>query len=156
MDLKKTALVAVGLLLVTLAWLRWWTQPERQVPRAQARLMAALESRNFDDVSRTLADDYRDRWQQDKQIVMERCRQVFGQFAMLTVEREFVELNSVGDQWRLSEKVRLKGLGGPIAMVAREEVNALHEPFTMVWHRRSWKPWDWELQSVEHPALELP
>jgi hypothetical protein len=156
MDLKKTALVAAGLFLVTLVWLRWWTRPERQIPRAQARLMAALESRNFEDVSRTLADDYRDRWQQDKQIVMERCQQVFGQFALLDIEREFVDLHGADERWELSEKVRLKGLGGPIAMAARDAVNALREPFTTVWHRRSWKPWDWELKSVEHPALELP
>jgi hypothetical protein len=118
--------------------------------------MAALESRNFENVSRTLADDYRDRWQQDKQIVMDRCQQVFGQFALLNIEREFVELHGLGEQWTLTEKVRLKGLGGPIAMAARDAVNALQEPFAMVWHRRSWKPWDWELKSVEHPALELP
>lgn len=156
MDLKKTALVSAGLSLFAVAWLRWWTQPERQVPRAQARLVAALERRNFEDMSRMLADDYRDRWQQDKPIVIERARQVFGQFAILTIEREPSGIEPQEEGWALVEKVRLKGLGGPIAMAARDEVNALREPFTMVWRRRSWKPWDWELKSVEHPALELP
>jgi hypothetical protein len=116
----------------------------------------ALERRNFQDVSRLLADDYRDRWQQDKSIVIERCQQVFGQFAMLTIEHERGDLQAQGDRWALGERVRLKGLGGPIAIAAREEVNALPGRFTMIWQRRSWKPWDWELKSVEHPGLELP
>jgi hypothetical protein len=156
MDRKKTTVLIAGILLVAGAWLRWWIQPERQIPRAQARLVAALERRDFAEVSRILADDYRDRWQQDKLIVIERCRNVFGQFAMLSIERKFQELQARDEQWALSEKVRLKGLGGPLAMAARDEVNALRDPFTMIWHRRSWKPWDWELKSVEHPTLELP
>ena len=149
-------MLVAGLLLFAAAWLRWWTQPERQVPRAQARLTAAVESRDFAELTRMIADDYRDQWQQDKPIVIERCRQVFGQFAMLDIEREPRELQARDGHWALSERVSLKGLGGPLAMMARDEVNALREPFTMLWHRRSWKPWDWELKSVEHPALELP
>jgi hypothetical protein len=155
MDLKKTAVLAAATSLIAAAWLRWWVQPERQVPRAQARLTTALERRNFDELSRMIADDYRDRWQQDKPIVLDRCRQVFGQFGMLTIEREPEGIETQDGRWALSEKVRLKGLGGPLAMAARDEVNALREPFVMIWHRRSWKPWDWELKSVEHPALEL-
>ncbi len=107
-------------------------------------------------MSGLLAGDYRDRWQQDKAIVMQRSREVFGQFVMLTVERESRGLRMDAGRWLLTEKVRLKGLGGPLAMLARDAVNALREPFMMEWRRRSWKPWDWELQSVAQPELELP
>jgi hypothetical protein len=156
MDRKKAALLAAGTSLVAAAWLHWWMQPERQIRRAQSKLTAALERRNFEDMSRMLADDYRDRWRQDKPIVLDRCRQVFGQFAILTIERDFRGLQMRDGQWALSEKIRLKGLGGPIAMVARDEVNALQAPFITIWHQRSWKPWDWELTSVEQPDLDLP
>ena len=107
-------------------------------------------------MSGLLAGDYRDRWQQDKAIVMQRSRDVFGQFVMLTVERESRGLRMDSGRWLLTEKVRLKGLGGPLAMAARDVVNALHEPFVMEWRQRSRKPWDWELQSVAQPELELP
>jgi len=40
-------------------------------------------------------------------------------------------------------------------MAARDEVNALREPFVMEWRRRG-KPWEWELKSVTQPELELP
>ena len=40
-----------------------------------------------------------------------------------------------------------------LAMAARDAVSALHEPFVMEWRKRSWKPWDWELQSAAQPEL---
>jgi len=156
MDFKKIVLLAAGTLLVGALWLNWWTQPERQIPRAQARLLAAIERRNFQDMSHMLADNYSDRWQQDKSIVTGRCREVFADFALLTIEHAPQGLQPRDDAWALSEKVQIKGLGGPIALAARDGINALREPFTMLWHQRSWKPWDWELRSVEHPTLELP
>lgn len=156
MDLKKTALLTGAFLLLAALWLRWWLQPERQIPRAQARLLSAIEKRDFGAMAAMLAEDYRDRWQQDKAIVMQRSREVFGQFVMLTVERESRGLRMDSGRWLLAEKVRLKGLGGPLAMAARETVNALREPFVMEWRQRSWKPWDLGLQSVTQPELELP
>ena len=103
-----------------------------------------------------LAADYRDRWQQDKAGVIERSREVFGQFAMLTVERESRGLRVESGGFFLTEKITFKGLGGPVAMAARDAVNALRDPFVMEWRRRSGKPWDWELKSVAQPELELP
>jgi len=103
-----------------------------------------------------LATDYHDRWQQDKATVIGRSREVFGQFAMLSVERESRGLRAESGSWFLSEKMRLKGIGGPLATAAREAVNGLHEPFVTEWRRRSWEPWDWELKSVTQPELELP
>ncbi len=103
-----------------------------------------------------LAADYRDRWEHGKALVLSRSREVFGQFATLTVGRETRGLRAESGSWLLTEKLILKGLGGPLAMAARDRVGGLREPFTMEWRRRSWKPWDWELKSVAQPELELP
>ena len=142
--------------LLAALWLRWWLQPERQIPRAQARLLSSIEKRDFAAMAAMLAADYRDRWEQDKATGIERSREVFGQFAMLTVEREPRSLRAEAENWLLAEKVRLKGFGGPLATAARDAVNALREPFVTEWRQRSWKPWDWELKSVTQPELELP
>ena len=145
-----------AVLLLAALWMRSWLQPERQIPRAQARFLSAIEGRDFDAMAALLAPDYRDRWRHDKATVVARCREVFGQFATLTIEREKRGLRADGDRWLLSEKIRLKGLGGQYAMAAREAVNALREPFVTEWRRRSWKPWDWELKSVAQPEIEVP
>ncbi len=149
-------LLFAGILLLAALWMRSWLQPERQIPRAQARFLSAIESRDFGAMSAMIAADYRDRWAHDRATVIARCREVFGQFATLTIERENRDLHVDGDRWLLSEKIRLKGLGGPLAMAAREAMNALREPFVTEWRRRSWKPWDWELKSVAQPEIELP
>lgn len=149
-------LLFAGVLLFAVLWMRSWLQPERQIPRAQARFLSAIESRDFDAMAAIMAADYRDRWGHDKAAVIARSREVFGQFATLTIEREKRDLRADGDRWMLSEKIRIKGLGGQLAMAAREVVNGLCEPFVTEWRRRSWKPWDWELKSVAQPEIELP
>ena len=156
MNLKKAALLLVGILLFAALWLRSWLQPERQIPRAQARLLSAIAKRDFDAMAGMLAADYRDRWQHDRATVIARSREVFGQFVTLTIDREPAGLRADSGSWFLAEKLRITGLGGPLAMAARETVNGLREPFVMEWRRRSWKPWDWELKSAAQPGIELP
>ncbi len=53
-------------------------------------------------------------------------------------------------------KITLGGIGGPLAMAARDTVNGLREPFVTEWRQRSKKPWDWELMSIVNSELELP
>jgi len=137
-------------------WLCWWLQPERQIPRAQSRFLSIIERRDFDAVAGMIAADYRDRWQQDRRAVVRHGREVFGEFVTLSISCEPRGLRMVSGAWLLSEKLTLGGIGGPLAMAARETVNALHSPFVMEWRRRSWKPWDWELKSITQPELELP
>jgi hypothetical protein len=156
MNWKNKAILLGVLVLLAALWSRWWLKPERQIPRAQARLLSCIEKRDFSAMAGLLANDYRDRWQQDRVTVMERSREVFGQFAMLTIERGARGLHAESGNWFLAEAIRIEGLGGPLAMAARDAVNALREPFVTEWVQRSWKPWDWELKSVTQPELELP
>lgn len=156
MNSKKIALLLGGILLAAALWLRWWLQPERQIPRAQARLVSALERRDFAAFSALIATDYGDRWGHDSAVAVARCKEVFSQFATLSIEREGSRLDDSKGRWVLHEKIRMKGLGAPLAMAARDVVNGLHEPFEMEWRRRSSRPWDWELKNVNQPELELP
>ncbi len=154
--MKKTALLLAGILLLAALWLCWWLRAERQIPRAQARLLSAIERRDFDAMAGLIAADYGDRWQQDRATVIAQCREVFTQFVTLTIRREARGLRVESGSAFLSEKITLAGIGGPFAMAARDTVNGLRAPFVTEWRRRSWKPWDWELKSVAHPDLELP
>ncbi len=103
-----------------------------------------------------LAEDYRDRWGHDKAIVVSDSEMVFKQFLMLTIERENQGVEFGTQTSIVREKLTVKGFGGPLAVAAKDAVNALHEPFALTWRRRSWKPWDWELTSVEQRELRLP
>ena len=143
-------------LIAFVLWLIWWCQAERQVRRAQGRLLGAIESRDYQALAHLLADNYRDGWEHDKAFVLQQSPRVFDQFIMLDVEGDIhgTEENPVG--WLVRQKIVVKGIGGALGMYARDEVNALKEPFTMTWRKRSWKPWDWELIRIEQPELRIP
>ena len=135
-------------------WLYFWCEPERQVRRAQARLLSAAESGDVDAFAQLLATDYRDGWGHDKTFVVNGSRQVLTDFKTMDIAREEVALALTGTgQWTLQEKLTLSGLGGPIAMAVRERASHLHQPFTMVWRKSGWKPWDWELTSIAQPEI---
>jgi hypothetical protein len=155
-DLKQAARWAGIALLAFVIWLIWWSRPERQVRRAQSRLLSALESRDYPGFGRLMAEDYRDAWEHDKAIVLQRCPQVFDQFLLLDIDGEILDTTPEGEDWVLQQKVVVKGLGGALGMYARDEVNRLTQPFTMRWRKRGWKPWDWELTRVEQPELRIP
>ena len=144
------------MLVLAVVGMYWWVQPERQVRRAQGRLFSALESRDFEAMAGLIAGDYVDRWQHDKAFVVRECQTVFGQFLTLSIERSDPRAEMGAGFWNVRERVKLKGFGGPLAMFARDEVNALREPFTMTWRKRGWMFSDWELTSVNHPDLTLP
>jgi hypothetical protein len=148
--------IGIGLIAL-LIWLVWWCQPERQVRRAQRRMLDAIESRNRESFAAILADDYRDRWEHDKANVVRRCDQVFQHFLTLDIEAENRGTEETGSlTWVVRQKLTIKGLGSAVGVAARDRVNQLREPFAMTWRKRGWKPWDWELTAVEQPELEVP
>jgi hypothetical protein len=143
--------------IALLIWLVWWCQPERQVRRAQRRMLDAIESRNRESFAAMLAQDYRDRWEHDKGIVARRCGEVFAHFMTLDIEGENRGTAEEPDgTWVVTQKITVTGLGDGYAMAAREYINALREPFSMTWRKRGWKPWDWELTTVAQPELRVP
>ena len=143
-------------LIAFVLWLIWWCQAERQVRRAQGRLLDAIESRDYQALARLLADNYRDGWEHDKAFVLQQSPRVFDQFIMLDVEGDIHGTEQLPAGWLVRQKIVVKGIGGALGMYARDEVNALKEPFTMTWRKRSWKPWDWELIRIEQPELRIP
>ena len=155
-DLKQAARLAGIGALALIIWLIWWTRPERQVRRAQSRLLSTLESRDYPALARLLAEDYRDAWEHDKANVLRRVPQVMDQFLMLDIEGPIQSAEPEGERWIVRQKITVAGFGGALGMMARDEVNRLREPFTMRWRNRSWKPWDWELTSIEQPELRVP
>ncbi len=156
MDIRQ-ALRLLGIAVLALAiWLIWWSRPERQVRRAQGRLLGALESRDYPALARLMAEDYSDAWEHDKANVLRRAPRVFDQFLLLEVGGEISSAAQQGTDWIVTQKIVVKGIGGALAMYARDEVNGLKQPFVMRWRKRSWKPWDWELTRVEQPELRVP
>jgi hypothetical protein len=151
--MKRNWIIAAVLILGFAWWLVRWCQPERQIRRAQARLLAAAESGDFDSLAELVAEDYRDGWGHDKAFVLRASKQVFPHFVLLDINRDDRGLDQAGAQWVLREKLTMTGLGDGIAIAVRDRVNNLQQPFTTTWRKTGSMPWNWELTSIEQPEI---
>ncbi len=135
----------------------WLWQPERQVLLHQKHFLYAVEERKWKKIDAFLAEDFRDRFDHDKAWVIKESREVLRQFFALTVlETDPSHAFSLPERTAatITTMLRIEGNGTPIAEFAKDAVNTSNQPFTFVWKQQSWKPWDWQLTSVDHPLME--
>jgi hypothetical protein len=118
-------------------------------------LLAAVESKDWKDLSELMADDYSDRWGHDKATVIERSRTVFSQFFVIDLTAQEPEVEEANGQGFVRERIALKGNGGPLAELAVQRAATLQQPFLFEWRQASWKPWHWVLVRVDQPELEI-
>ncbi len=153
MDLRKAALGAAGAALVLALWCLWLWQPERQLRLHQRHFLKACERRDWPAVARFVAADYGDPWGHDKEILVSRLQEAFGQFLFVSVVGESADASVAGNRGRVSGRLRLSGRGGPGAEMVMERANALREPFVFFWEKPAGRPWGWRLVRVEQPEL---
>jgi len=151
-NLGRTAVVLALLLAVSL-YFRW--QPERQIERHQAILLKALGDRNWKKVNRLLAPDFRLRTGHDREWLLREGREVLRQFIALEIRPvDPVLERPEPDKGTIRSRLQIRGSGSPIAQHAKDAVNNAREPFRFVWKHQSWKPWDWQLITIDHPLMD--
>jgi hypothetical protein len=134
----------------------YFCQPLRQVRRHNKKLIDAVESKDWKELSELMADDYSDHWGHDKATVIERSRTVFSQFFVIEVTAIEPEVEEADGFGKVRARMKLSGRGSPAAEMAIEKVAALQQPFVFEWRQASWKPWHWVLVHVDQPELEIP
>jgi hypothetical protein len=149
--LLNAAIVLVTALIVGL----WFCQPARQVRRHNEKLLDAVESKDWKELTELMAEDYSDRWGHDKATVIERSRMVFAQFFVMEITAAEPEVEEANGHGIVRARLTLQGRGGPLAEVAIQKAAALQQPFVFEWRQASWKPWHWLLVKVDQPELEI-
>jgi hypothetical protein len=143
--------IAVGLYLA-----RLWTA-ERQVQLHTQHLMQCLEGRNWTKFTSFLADEYKDQWGQDRTLVLQRSRALFGYLRGVRITATGADVQAGGRAGFWRARIAIEGAeNSELASMVKERVNRLNSPFTLDWRQVSWKPWDWKLVRVSNDALELP
>jgi len=153
MMFRKYAPAAGSGLVAFALFLLWLWQPERQVRLHTSHFLKKVERRNWDAARKFLADDYSDRWQHDRDSAVSEAREAFRQFLFLTIENRTDSCEMAPDSATTRTVIKISGNGGPVAQLVMERVNTLQGPFTLAWRKASWRPWDWQLTSVDHPEL---
>jgi hypothetical protein len=140
--------VVVGIYLF-----RLW-RPERQVELHSTHLLAQIEKKNWKSVGEFIANDYQDRWGDDRALLLERLREVFRAIPNARIEATGPTVRADNGRGSWSATIRIKGTG-EFADLIEARVNSLDAPFEFEWQQGATWPWDWKLVFVRNPALEI-
>jgi len=156
---KYPLLTGAAVCLFVAARCFWLWQPERQVLLHQRHFLDAVGDRKWKKIEAFLADDFRDRFGHDKAWALRESKEVLRHFFALTIEdsetaASFTTPEGAGPNMAtVTAFLKLAGSGTALAEYAKSEVNRSREPFTFAWRKQSWKPWDWQLTTVDHPLV---
>jgi hypothetical protein len=147
--------VGLGLAFALAIYLIWLWGAEHQVRLHTDHLLQAVESKSWPKFATFIGDDYNDQWNQDRALVLERSRAVFGYLRGVRIQaiNPAVQIENGVGKWQAN--IKLETSDNEFAAVIKERVNSLPTPFILEW-RRAGKPWDWKLVRVSNPALEIP
>ncbi len=165
-DLDKTVFmrliirIGIFLALIALGWSGWWVfgrTPLDQVLAAQAKFIAAVEDRDFDEVKSMLTDDYADDYGHNRDSAVEDVEQALGGFITLTITQEIVKTQVVPDLAMVKAKMRMEGKGlSAINGLVVAHVNQIQEPWDFHWHKKGRWPWDWKIVQIHNNELHIP
>jgi len=145
-------------LLVAAIWgvylARLW-QPLRQVELHSVHLLAQVEKRNWKAVGEFFGSDYKDRWGNDRALLLERLPEVFRALPNPRLEASGAVTRTESGRGYWSAKITITATG-PYADLIQDRVNSLESPFEFEWQQGATWPWDWKLVAVKNPALEVP
>ncbi len=143
--------VGVGIYLA-----RLWSA-DRQIALHTNHLLRSLETRDFQKFASFLAPDYRDRWEEDRALVLQRARLVFGYLRGVELRSSEPVIRSSGSSGSWEGRIELTGAeSSELAAMVKERLNSARSPFRLDWRRQSGKPWDWQLVRVSNDDLNLP
>ena len=129
-------------------------QPERQLELHSTHLLAQIEKKNWKNVGEFIANNYEDRWGDDRALLLERLREVFRAIPNARIEATNPTVRAENGRGSWSAIIRIKGTG-QFADLIEARVNSLDEPFEFEWQQGATWPWDWKLVSVRNSALEI-
>ena len=150
----KLGITVVLAMIVILRFLYLW-QPQRQVELHQRHFLMAAQDRQWGKFDSFFGDDFRTPAGQDRAWALQQSHEVLRQFIALEIRTSNPQSTITGDTAHVSNVLHIEGSGTQLAGMAKSAVNQSTAPFAFTWKRKSWKPWDWQLISVDHPLLHI-
>jgi hypothetical protein len=159
---RRPLLLALALLAILVAvylfGIRW--RPEATVRRNHTAFIGAIEDKKWGKCRGLIAEQYGDKWGFNRADVTLAIEDVASQF-ILVLDFEWTTTRLTpgddGKTYTLVGKGKMSGKGTPLAaMIVNQSAAYAAEPFTFVWKKQSSMPWDWKLQKIEHPTLDVP
>ena len=146
----------LSLALLIGLFLLWLWRPEHQVTLHSDHLLSAIEHKNWSRFASFLDSDYKDQWGNDRSLVLERTREVFGYVRDVHIIKKSPQVRTAGATGYWRAEIVIESDSGEMMTLVKERVNQLKTPFELQWHRVSGKPWDWKLVRVANEELQIP
>ena len=155
-SLRGAFLGALAVALSLGLYLLWLWRPEHQVRLHTDNFFHAIDGRNWEAVNGSIAEDYKDQWDNDRTRLLERMREGFRwvRGSRITAPEPVVHIELPRAIW--IGKINVYSSDDGVMEVLDEHVNNLPSPFQLEWHQLSGKPWDWKLGRVSNPAFQIP
>jgi len=133
---------------------RLW-QPRRQIELHQQNLLTAIEDRNWRRLNAQFAENYSDRFGYNRETAIADIREVMRHFFAASLRPQLTRIEMQPDAATVTTNLTLSGTGSAATEWISGEVNQLRTPWVFSWRKASFLPWDWRLEKVENPSLDV-
>lgn len=156
MDARLIIHSLLALVLIVALWFAWWIfgrSPEAQVRTAQAKLVQAVEERDWDEVKEFLAANYTDAYGHTRESAIQDAKKYLGGFFTLTLKTDQTTVRAAKGQGMVSMMIRLEGNGAGYSQFVLGHVNQLTEPWIFHWSNPGPWPWDWQVNLIHNDQV---
>lgn len=156
MDTRLILRAVLALVLITSLWFAWWVfgrSPEAQVRAAQAKLIKAVEDRDWNKVQKMLAENYTDAYGHTHESAVQDGKKYLGGFYTLTLKTDQATVRAAKGQGMVSMMIRLEGNGIGYSQIVLGHVNQLTEPWIFHWNNPGRWPWDWQVNMIHNDQV---
>ncbi len=144
----------VALLLVVIAgwavWFLFFQSPAEQLGRAQAKLLHAVEKRDWKTIRAMLADEYLDDFGNDRAAAVQTGQDVLSGYFLLSLKTETTFQKGTNEIGIVKLKIKIEGNGNPVSQMVTDRVNRTKEPWVFHWLKKGRWPWDWKLVQIQN------
>ena len=147
--------VGASLAIVAAIYFAWLWQAEHQVRLHSAHLFRNIDIKNWNAVAADISPDYRDDWNKDRALLLERLRELLSDRGKMEIIAHDSEVHIEQRDGFFRAKITIESEGEMVSLI-KERVNPLSAPFELQWRHQSGKPWDWKLVRVSNAELQLP
>lgn len=156
MDTRLILRSALALLLIIGLWFGWWVflrSPESQVLAAQAKLIKAVEERDWEQLQKLLAPNYTDAYSHTRETAIEDGKKYLSGFYTLTVKTDQTTVRAAKGQGMVSTLIKLEGNGAGYSQFVLGHVNQLTEPWIFHWSNPGRWPWNWQVNMIHNDQV---
>ena len=128
----------------------FFQSPAEQLGRMQAKLLRAVEKRDWDTIRSLLGDDYIDSFGHDRDTAIKNGKDIFSAYFSLTLKTEAPLVRATDEMGFVKLKIKIEGTGTPVSQMVTSRVNSSNEPWVFHWLKKGRWPWDWKLVLLQN------